>query len=170
MVAQAGRTASPLAVMIMDLDHFKQINDTYGHGHGDDVLAAVAATMTDALRASDFVGRYGGEEFLILLPATDLEGGLRAGEKLRHAIAMLEVPGVHRDLTASFGLAVLPDHAVDGEQLVRLADRALYAAKRAGRNQVAVAEPTPREDVRPAADSPAASGNGQSALDSASQR
>jgi diguanylate cyclase (GGDEF)-like protein len=170
MVAQASRTASPLAVMIMDLDHFKQINDTYGHGHGDDVLAAIAATMTDTLRASDFVGRYGGEEFLILLPATDLEGGLRAAEKLRRAIATLEVPGVHRDLTASFGLAVLPDHALDGEQLVRLADRALYAAKRAGRNRVAVAEPTPREDVGAEPESPAASGNGQPALDSVSQR
>jgi diguanylate cyclase (GGDEF)-like protein len=170
MVAQAGRTASPLAVMIMDLDHFKQINDTYGHGHGDDVLAAVAATMIDTLRTSDFVGRYGGEEFLILLPATDLEGGLRAGEKLRRAIATLEVPGVHRDLTASFGLAVLPDHAVDGEQLVRLADRALYVAKREGRNRVAIAEPTPRDDVGPGPQSTAESGNGQSALDSLSQR
>jgi diguanylate cyclase (GGDEF)-like protein len=170
MVAQAGRTAAPLALVIMDLDNFKQVNDTYGHGRGDDVLAAVAATMSETLRASDFVGRYGGEEFLLLLPATDLEGGLRAAEKLRLAISELEVPGVHRELTASFGVAVLPDHAGDGDQLLRLADRALYAAKRAGRNRVEVAERTPRDsELRPGA-TPSDTGNGQPTVDSLSQR
>ncbi len=134
--AQAGRTTTPLALVVFDLDHFKAINDTYGHGKGDEVLAAVGAVAADTLRASDFVGRLGGEEFAAVLPDTDLPGGLESAEKLRAAIAQITVPGVDRAISASFGVAVMPDHAGEPDLLLREADRALYAAKSAGRDRV----------------------------------
>jgi diguanylate cyclase (GGDEF)-like protein len=84
------------------------------------------------------VGRYGGEEFVALLPDTDLDGALVLAEKLRSAIEMLEIPGLDGRTTASFGVALLPMHAVTGEQLLRVADHALYAAKNAGRNRVEI--------------------------------
>ena len=83
MVAHAGRSVSPLSALLLDLDHFKQINDTFGHGIGDDALAAVGDVISTNLRTSDFAGRYGGEEFLVLLPDTDREGAAQAAEKLR---------------------------------------------------------------------------------------
>jgi diguanylate cyclase (GGDEF)-like protein len=134
--AQAGRSASPLALVLFDLDHFKTINDTFGHGKGDDVLAAVGAVAASTVRASDFVGRFGGEEFAVVLPDTNRAGGLEAAEKLRAAIAEISIPGVDRRITASFGVAVLPDDAGEPELLLRAADRALYAAKGAGRDRV----------------------------------
>jgi diguanylate cyclase (GGDEF)-like protein len=134
--AHAGRSTSPLAVVLFDLDHFKAINDSYGHGKGDDVLAAVAAAAASAVRASDFVGRLGGEEFAVVLPDTDRAGGILAAEKIRAAIATISVPGVDRPISASFGVAVMPDDAGEPELLLRAADRALYGAKRAGRDRV----------------------------------
>ncbi|HWH92699.1 MAG TPA: GGDEF domain-containing protein [Baekduia sp.] len=134
--AQAGRTASALALVLFDLDHFKAINDTHGHSKGDEVLAAVGATALSTIRTSDFVGRLGGEEFALVLPATDRAGGVEAAEKLRAAIATISVPGVERPITASFGVAVMPDDAGEPAILLREADRALYAAKRAGRDRV----------------------------------
>ena len=134
--AQAGRTASPFALILFDLDHFKAINDTYGHGKGDDILAAVGAVAAGTVRASDFVGRLGGEEFAIVLPDTNLAGALDVAEKLRAAIARISVPGVDRTTTASFGVAILPDDAGEPDLLLRVADRALYAAKNAGRDRV----------------------------------
>jgi diguanylate cyclase (GGDEF)-like protein len=136
MAAQAGRTASPLALVLFDLDHFKAINDTYGHGKGDDVLAAVGAIAAGAVRTSDFVGRLGGEEFAAVLPDTNSAGGLQAAEKIRAAISAISVPGVDRRITASFGVAVMPDDAGEPDLLLRVADRALYAAKSAGRDRV----------------------------------
>ena len=138
MVAQASRTVAPLAALMCDLDHFKEINDRFGHGRGDDVLAAVGAALIHTVRVSDFVGRYGGEEFLVLLPATGSEGAVETAERLRSAIAEIRVPDVERGVTMSIGIAVLPDHAIDGDSLERSADRALYAAKNAGRDRVEV--------------------------------
>jgi diguanylate cyclase (GGDEF)-like protein len=138
MAAQAGRTKAPLAAVLFDLDHFKRVNDVYGHAKGDEVLASVGAAVAAIVRQSDFVGRYGGEEFVALLPDTDLDGALVLAEKLRSAIEMLEIPGLDGRTTASFGVALLPMHAVTGEQLLRAADRALYAAKNAGRNRVEI--------------------------------
>jgi diguanylate cyclase (GGDEF)-like protein len=143
MVAQATRAQSPLAALLLDLDHFKQINDTYGHDRGDEALAAAAEAMRGALRVSDFVGRYGGEEFLILLPDTERDDALRVAETVREAVATVSVPTVDRTVTASLGVALLGDDAFDGETLIRSADRALYAAKSLGRNRVACAGAVP---------------------------
>jgi diguanylate cyclase (GGDEF)-like protein len=136
MVAQASRSAGPLSAILCDLDHFKQINDVYGHDKGDQALAAASAALRSSIRESDLAGRYGGEEFLILLPDTALEGAVDVAEKLRSEVSRIAVPGVDRPITASFGIASFPQDAPDGEMLVRIADRALYAAKARGRNCV----------------------------------
>lgn len=136
MVAQAERSSLPLSAVLCDLDNFKQINDVYGHDKGDQALAAASTAIRSALRESDLAGRYGGEEFLILLPDTALEGAVLLAEKLRAEVALISVPGVDRAITASFGVAAFPHDAPDGDMLVRMADRALYAAKGRGRNCV----------------------------------
>lgn len=159
MVAQASRTLQPLAAILLDLDRFKNINDTYGHGQGDEVLAAVGAVLRTSVRGSDFVGRYGGEEFLVLLPDTDRQGAVKVAETIRVAIESIRVESVKREITASLGVAVLPDDAGDGSTLTRKADHALYAAKAAGRNVVVASPhaddeltvmPNPEESTTPA--------------------
>lgn len=125
MVAQASRSVSPLTAGLLDLDHFKSINDLYGHPKGDEVLALVGATLAGSVRESDFVARYGGEEFLILLPGTDADGALTVASKIRDAVSSLVFPGLERPVTASIGIAVFPDDASDPATLVRHADRAL---------------------------------------------
>jgi diguanylate cyclase (GGDEF)-like protein len=136
MVAQAGRNLSPLSAALLDLDHFKRINDAYGHSRGDEVLAAVATVLRSSLRESDFVGRYGGEEFLLLLPDTGRDEAVIVAEKVRAAVASLGLSEISQPVTASFGIAAVPDDAADGDTLIRAADRALYAAKGNGRNRV----------------------------------
>jgi diguanylate cyclase (GGDEF)-like protein len=138
MAAHAGRRVSPLAAVLLDLDHFKQINDVHGHEQGDKALAAVGQILASMLRASDFAARYGGEEFLVLLPDTDRATAREVAEKLRGAIERAEISTVGL-LTASFGVAALPDDAGEPEHLMRKADRALYAAKAGGRNRVVTA-------------------------------
>jgi diguanylate cyclase (GGDEF)-like protein len=135
MVAQASRTITPLSAALVDLDHFKEINDIHGHDRGDEALAAVGVALRNAVRESDFVGRYGGEEFLLLLPSTDTPGAMQVAEAVRAAIAAIRVPGIELTLTASAGVATLPRDAGDSVTLFRAADRALYAAKNAGRNR-----------------------------------
>jgi diguanylate cyclase (GGDEF)-like protein len=135
MVAQASRTVSPLAALLVDLDHFKKINDVYGHDRGDEVLAAAGVALRTVARESDFVGRYGGEEFLLLLPSTDKQGATQVAEAVRRAIGAVHTPNTDQ-ITASVGVAVLPDDGGDGVTLFRSADRALYSAKRNGRNRV----------------------------------
>lgn len=137
LVAQAARMILPLAAVLFDLDHFKRINDRHGHPKGDEVLASVGATLQATLRDSDFVGRYGGEEFIMILPATGREAAVQVAERVREAIANIEVLD-EENVTASFGVAVFPDDASDAVQLVRNADRALYRAKANGRNRVEV--------------------------------
>ena len=136
MVAQASRTVAPLAALALDLDHFKQINDSYGHPIGDAVLAAVGSTLTATVRDGDFVGRAGGEEFLILLPDTNTDGAQLVAETIRAAVAAIAIPTVERPITASLGIAILPDHAGDATSLLRHADQALYTAKKNGRNRI----------------------------------
>jgi len=151
MVAQATRSSTPMSAVIFDLDHFKQVNDTFGHAAGDEVLAAVGVLAASTVRESDFVGRYGGEEFVMLLPETAVDGAVLAADKLRRAISTIKVPGVDRHLTASFGVATLPDDADDSALLLRAADRALYAAKKAGRDRVETVEALAEVDGAPAA-------------------
>jgi diguanylate cyclase (GGDEF)-like protein len=139
MVAHASRTISPLSALMIDLDHFKQVNDKYGHDRGDEVLAGVGVALEAALRASDFAGRWGGEEFILLLSNTTVDGAMIVAEKVRQAVSEIYVPAVDRMITASIGIATIPDHAGDAEHLERCADRALYTAKRNGRNRVEIA-------------------------------
>jgi diguanylate cyclase (GGDEF)-like protein len=136
MVAQAARSVAPLSAALLDLDHFKRINDAYGHGRGDEVLAAVAATLRSSIRESDFVGRYGGEEFLLLLPDTGKEQAHTVAEKVRAAVAATTLSRIDHTVTASLGVATVPEDAGDSDALIRAADRALYAAKGNGRNRV----------------------------------
>jgi diguanylate cyclase (GGDEF)-like protein len=112
----------------------------YGHDRGDEVLAAVGAVLASSTRASDFAGRYGGEEFLLLLAETSVDGAAAVAEKIRMSIAGIKVVGIDRDISASLGIAVMPDHAIDADGLLRQADRALYIAKAAGRNQTSIVD------------------------------
>jgi diguanylate cyclase (GGDEF)-like protein len=132
---------------MFDLDHFKKVNDIYGHEKGDHLLASVGDTATSTIRASDFVARFGGEEFLLVLTNTTLEGALLACDKLRMAISTLRIPGVAQGPSASFGVAVFPEDGTEPEELVRGADRALYAAKAAGRNCVRALQTLSTETV-----------------------
>ncbi|MGV8844093.1 MAG: GGDEF domain-containing protein [Pseudomonas sp.] len=139
-VALAERTKQPLAVLMLDLDHFKSINDRFGHSVGDDVLKAVASQLTDQLRNIDRIFRYGGEEFLILLSSTQHDAAALVGERLRQAILELHcmAQGQAIELSASFGGACLqPGESV--QSLLRRADEALYAAKHQGRNRLTMA-------------------------------
>jgi diguanylate cyclase (GGDEF)-like protein len=137
--AQATMTKSPLALLLLDLDHFKQVNDQHGHAAGDQVLAGVGAALRSVLRNRDFAGRNGGEEFAILLPDTSSAAALEIAERVRATIAEVTLPGTDVPVTVSVGVAGFPDHASTLERLERLADAALYVAKRQGRNRVELA-------------------------------
>jgi diguanylate cyclase (GGDEF)-like protein len=152
MAAHSGRTSSPLGTVLFDLDHFKQINDLCGHEKGDEVLAAVGMAVLGNLRASDFAARFGGEEFILLLPDTDRDGAVTVAEKLRLAIAAVEVAGVSRPITATFGVAAMPEDADEPTLVLRAADRALYLAKSRGRNRVETLDP---DETAPSALTPA---------------
>jgi diguanylate cyclase (GGDEF)-like protein len=141
LVADATRSRTTLSLLCLDLDHFKDINDRHGHAAGDITLAGVGAAMRSALRDRDFAGRSGGEEFVILLPDTDVDGAIQAAEGIRASISEVRVPNDDRTLTASVGVATFPAHATTPERLERLADAALYVAKRSGRDRTEVAMP-----------------------------
>jgi diguanylate cyclase (GGDEF)-like protein len=139
-VERARRDKTPLSLVLMDLDEFKRINDRHGHLAGDAVLRAFAAAARQRLRASDVLGRLGGEEFALLLPATDQPGAWRVAEALREGTAALAVRvpgGPALGVTVSLGVSTLdPGAAGTSEELFAQADRALYASKHAGRNRV----------------------------------
>ena len=147
------RSGSPYAVMFVDLDHFKSINDTHGHSAGDSVLKAVAQALAGNVRKTDVVGRVGGEEFSIFLPNTDLEGAMRLGESLRRTVEGL-MPSIGTQqlkVTASIGVA----RNRSGEQLMQdiqaRADQAMYFAKRQGRNRVSAVDNLPASESVPQA-------------------
>ncbi len=132
----------PLALLLIDLDHFKDINDAHGHPAGDAVLQALARRLKEELRTVDRLTRYGGEEFAVILVETPPTAALETAQRLRAAVqrAPFALPvGPALALTISAGVAVIPVHASDAPSLVRAADQALYAAKRAGRNRVQLA-------------------------------
>jgi two-component system, cell cycle response regulator len=136
-IRNAVREVAPLCVLAFDLDHFKRINDEYGHAVGDAVLCEVAARCEQQLRSRDVLARVGGEEFLVLLPRTHLRLGHHVAECLRRAIAdvPLLVLGVSVDVTASFGVALHDAADADGSLALRRADGLMYAAKATGRNR-----------------------------------
>ncbi|MEK6256649.1 MAG: diguanylate cyclase, partial [Chloroflexota bacterium] len=138
--ARAHRFQHPLVALMLDLDKFKQINESYGHAGGDQALAAVASTWRKELRRVDLMGRYGGDEFIVLLPETKITKGLQVAERLRMAIANLrvETESGQVQLTSSIGVAKMLDDCPSIEFLIDRADRALYQTKQAGGNKVSV--------------------------------
>ncbi|MGB6066076.1 MAG: GGDEF domain-containing protein [Desulfomonilaceae bacterium] len=137
---RAKRYGGDLALMMIDLDHFKEINDTYGHAVGDEVLQMVAAVGRRILRSIDFFARYGGEEFAVALPETPLEQALKVAERLRRALS--ETPIASQSdpiyITVSIGVTVAEPGSADFNRLLQQADGALYGAKDNGRNRVEV--------------------------------
>ncbi|GMR04783.1 MAG: hypothetical protein BMS9Abin23_0691 [Thermodesulfobacteriota bacterium] len=133
-IGLSGRANSPLSVIMMDIDYFKKYNDTYGHVAGDNILKDISNVFLSALRETDLVGRYGGEEFLALLPDTDLKGARNVAERIRRSVK------ARLGVTVSLGVATLQKDARDGKTLLLMADEALYQAKEKGRNRVELME------------------------------
>ncbi|MFH0834198.1 MAG: GGDEF domain-containing protein [Patescibacteria group bacterium] len=139
------RAELPLSIIILDLDHFKEVNDNFGHLAGDEVLAVVAKVLKARVREADLVARYGGEEFVVVLPDTDIRGAMQVAEDLRTDIKEILVNFTHGDqskkirVTASFGVAQMTNQE-DAKGFVHRADQALYLAKNSGRDQVRVDE------------------------------
>jgi len=128
---------------MIDIDHFKRVNDTYGHQAGDTVLRGVAGVLTQALRKVDILARYGGEEIVAVLPETGIERGAQVAERLRASVAeaKFEHPGIDQALavTISVGVASIPDETIGSDDdLLRVADAALYRAKDSGRDRVVI--------------------------------
>lgn len=141
-IRRAQRHRHPIGLIMIDIDHFKRFNDTYGHDAGDRVLQAVGRLLRDSVRGSDIACRYGGEEMTLVLPKSSLEVTLARAEEIRRAIGQVRVSydGITLDaLSASLGVASFPDHGYQGTDVVQAADAALYQAKDQGRNQVVVA-------------------------------
>lgn len=140
-IATTKRQKNPLCAMMIDIDFFKKVNDTYGHASGDEVLRTVASIIKAQLRESDIPARYGGEEFAVLLPYTHIDEAKIVGERLRKAVeeASIQLDKLNINVTISMGLAELtPD--LSGEELFKLADKALYEAKESGRNRVCISK------------------------------
>lgn len=142
-LARASRFAEPMSVMVLDIDHFKRVNDSYGHATGDDALRMVAGACSSVLREYDILGRLGGEEFVIALPGTTPDEGMVVAERVRRHLARMPVPGPDGrfHLTASIGIAAVDSPADTMEKAIHRADLALYRAKRNGRNRVVVFQP-----------------------------
>lgn len=154
-LARATKSGDNLGILMIDLDYFKWINDSYGHPAGDDVLRNLAQLLDEVTRPTDVVGRFGGEEFLVLLPETDQAQATGAAERIRAAVAQLRIGSTDKrgeritvsERTASIGVAVYPDHGDSLEKLMQAADAAVYEAKEGGRNQVRLAEHRPHHDA-----------------------
>jgi diguanylate cyclase (GGDEF)-like protein len=153
---RARRSGQGFTLLMADIDHFKRFNDQYGHEAGDRVLAVVARTFEHGARREDIVCRWGGEEFVWVQLGAGLENGKRRAEELLHDVRELQVEYDGKPLpsiTLSFGVAVFPQHGTSAEEVLRVADEALYRAKAAGRNQVVAAElpnePTPSLTLLP---------------------
>jgi diguanylate cyclase (GGDEF)-like protein len=139
-IHRARRSGTPLAACILDLDHFKRINDTYGHGAGDAVLRNTAQLLKQKLRTMDIIGRLGGEEFIILLPETTIDQAAAIGTRLLEALAEMEIDvgkTVIR-VTATIGISGLIDEDETFNTIIARADEALYRGKNAGRNRVEI--------------------------------
>jgi len=139
LIAMARRKEQPLGVIMMDLDHFKEYNDVYGHETGDRILRHFAKTASRAIREANLAARYGGEEFVVMLPETGAQACMLVAERIRHAVERMVVPsGTEKPLprvTVSLGIAIYPEHGQGLEEILQAADKALYESKRAGRNR-----------------------------------
>jgi diguanylate cyclase (GGDEF)-like protein len=143
-IERSRRFGRVLALLMLDIDHFKSVNDRFGHQRGDEVLVELARRVTGSVRDIDTFARYGGEEFVLILPETNLEGGLAVAEMLRLATRRTPFGGEDSEgvpLTVSIGVACFPEHATSPEELLRAADEALYEAKLQGRDRVVTAGP-----------------------------
>jgi diguanylate cyclase (GGDEF)-like protein len=149
---RAIRFQEPFGLLLVDLDHFKSVNDRFGHQAGDAVLVELARRLTDATREVDVVTRFGGEEFALILPKTPVQGTLRLAEKVREVMANEPFAAGNASIlvTVSVGAAGYPDHGLSGSELLAAADAALYRAKEKGRNRVEEAEPGGRPAPRSA--------------------
>jgi diguanylate cyclase (GGDEF)-like protein len=149
-MTRAQRTGGQFALLLIDVDHFKRVNDTYGHLVGDDVLRGLAAELRQQVRESDVVGRFGGEEFVVLLPGTDADEACRIAERLRRTAGVIGIltPDATVSVTVSIGVAVSGQHGRDLFEMLAAADLALYRAKHQGRNRVCRYDPegTPEPD------------------------
>ena len=138
----AARYQQPLSVIMFDIDHFKQVNDTFGHAVGDQILQRVTQVACAELRSADVIGRYGGEEFVIILPMTNAKQAYPLAERIRVGVAAIRVPTEKGDatVTLSIGIVEMIHGAQTGsaESLIRRADEAMYAAKQAGRNRTEI--------------------------------
>ena len=144
-VTRTLRYTRPFCLLLLDIDHFKQVNDNYGHETGDETIRLVAKILQAGTRGIDTAARIGGEEFALLLTETELTGGLEVAERLRLAIKNEEIPGAGH-VTASFGVAEFPLCAPTGRELLSVADNAMYEAKRQGRDRIAAALATSPEN------------------------
>jgi diguanylate cyclase (GGDEF)-like protein/PAS domain S-box-containing protein len=147
-ISRVQRKDAPLGIIMLDIDYFKRLNDSFGHEGGDTLLQALGKFLRSNIRREDIACRFGGEEFILILPEASLEITRKRAEKLRQGVQDLQV--AYRDqplgpVTVSMGVAVFPDHGPQVEELIRAADAALYSAKEGGRNRVAVAAETARE-------------------------
>jgi diguanylate cyclase (GGDEF)-like protein len=140
-VSRCQRHSHAFSLMVIDIDHFKKYNDTYGHLAGDEVLSRLASVFKESIRSSDYAARYGGEEFIIMLPEIGPEQGVEAAERIRHKVAEQKFGGEGEPIkvTISVGIASYPNNGEDAESIIRKADEALYEAKEMGRDQVVLA-------------------------------
>jgi diguanylate cyclase (GGDEF)-like protein len=144
-ISRSARHGIPLSLLMLDVDHFKALNDTLGHTAGDRVLQALSGLLRDSARPMDFVSRYGGEEFVIILPHTGVEASHLMAERLRRVVE--SAPWPVRQVTISLGIATLTPTITDARTLLESADRALYHSKQAGRNRVSHAADDWAEDA-----------------------
>ena len=139
-ISEAGRTQVQLSMIMLDIDFFKKVNDTYGHKAGDDVIRFIAATIKKSIRKVDFAARYGGEEFVILLYNTSIAAAANIADKIRNIVrdSTVNADGSPLNVTISLGVSSFPMPSMNAESLVKHADTALYYSKEHGRDQVSV--------------------------------
>ena len=148
-VPRAQRQNRHFSLLMIDIDHFKQYNDTHGHLAGDDLLMKVASVFRESIRSMDFAARYGGEEFLIMLPEHGADGAMEVAERIRTKVASATTGDKNRKdpVTVSIGVAAFPENGATPAALIAKADAALYQGKRRGRNRVILANVTPNEQT-----------------------